>query len=92
LFNAFFASKAITALDGTSSISGGWIDGNWKQLYIQFAYICATATYSFIITVNIANVMAMIPGLRLRATPEEEQHGMDEAEVCLSSKLHFVMH
>jgi Amt family ammonium transporter len=83
LLNGFFASKTITALDGSTSIPGGWIDGNWKQLYIQFGYVCATCIYSFAVTANIANGLNRIPGLGLRATEEAEKLGMDEAEVCL---------
>ena len=43
LFNGFFASHTIIALDGVNvNVNGGWVDHNWKQLYIQFAYVCAT--------------------------------------------------
>lgn len=83
MLNGFFASKTITALDGSTSIPGGWIDGNWKQLYIQFGYVCATCVYSFAVTANIANGLNRIPGLGLRATEEAEKLGMDEAEVRL---------
>ena len=42
LFNALFADKDLIALDGVNTTSsGGWINHNWKQLYIQFTYICA---------------------------------------------------
>ncbi|KAK2461698.1 hypothetical protein APHAL10511_006161 [Amanita phalloides] len=81
LLNGFFASKTITALDGSTAISGGWIDGNWKQLYIQFAYVCATCGYSFVVTAIIAKGVDLVPGLRLRNTPEAERLGMDEVEI-----------
>jgi ammonium transporter, Amt family len=81
LLNSFFASNTIAALDGSTSISGGWIDQNWKQLYIQFAYVCATCGYSFTVTAILAKGLDLIPGLRLRNTAEAEKLGMDEVEV-----------
>ncbi|PFH54744.1 hypothetical protein AMATHDRAFT_286 [Amanita thiersii Skay4041] len=81
LVNALFTSSTITSLDGTSTISGGWIDRNWKQLYIQFAYICATCGYTFVLTAIIAKLVDLIPGLHLRNTPEAERLGMDEVEI-----------
>ena len=84
MLNSFFASKTMTALDGTTSIPGGWIDHNWKQLYIQFAYVCATCGYSFAMTAIIAKGVDMIPGLSLRNTAEAEKLGMDEVEVRLT--------
>jgi len=36
MFNAFFAKGDIIALDNVNtSITGGWLDHNWKQLYIH---------------------------------------------------------
>jgi ammonium transporter, Amt family len=82
--NGLFASGRIIALDGVNtSVIGGWVDHNWKQLYIQFAYICACATYSFVVTAVIAKSIDLIPGLNLRSTPEAESLGMDESEVSL---------
>ncbi|OAX37532.1 ammonium transporter [Rhizopogon vinicolor AM-OR11-026] len=82
LMNAFFASKSIIALDGVNTnITGGWIDHNWKQLYIQVAYICATCSYSFVVTALIAKCVDLIPGLHLRTTPEGEAAGLDEVEI-----------
>lgn len=82
MLNSFFASKTIAALDGSTSIAGGWIDHNWKQLYIQFAYVCAACGYSFVVTAIIAKAVDSIPGLHLRNTAEAEKLGMDEVEVC----------
>jgi len=82
LFNGLFAKSSIISLDGVStSITGGWLDHNWKQLYIQFAYICATVGYTFVVTALIAKGMDMIPFLRLRASPEDEALGMDDAQI-----------
>lgn len=80
-FNGFFGSHDIIALDGVNtSIPGGWIDQNWKQLYIQFAYICAVTGYTFVVTALIAKAVDLT-GLHLRASPEDERLGMDEVEV-----------
>jgi ammonium transporter, Amt family len=83
LFNALFADGAVIALDGVNtSIDGGWLNGNWKQIYIQIAYIAATCGYSFVVTALLTKGIDMIPGLSLRNTPEAEVVGMDEIEVC----------
>ncbi|KAI0076227.1 ammonium transporter [Panus rudis PR-1116 ss-1] len=82
LFNALFADKDLIALDGVNTTaSGGWLNHNWKQLYIQFAYVCAASTYTFVVTAAICKVLDMIPMLRLRATPEEEALGMDDVQI-----------
>jgi ammonium transporter, Amt family len=82
LFNAFFASSDIIALDDiNTSAVGGWLDQNWKQLYMQFAYICATCVYAFVVTALLAKCVDLIPGLHLRSTLEGEKLGMDEVEV-----------
>ncbi|KAF8213477.1 ammonium transporter AmtB-like domain-containing protein [Mycena galopus ATCC 62051] len=48
--NGLFASTDIIALDGVNTaVPGGWLDRNWKQLYIQFAYIVAVSAYTFVV-------------------------------------------
>jgi len=82
LANAFFASNAIIKLDGVNyTIQGGFLDHNWKQLYIQIAYICATVSYSFVVTAVLAMLMNHVPGLHLRSTEEGETLGMDDMEI-----------
>ena len=82
LFNAFFADTEIIALDGVNTgIPCGWVDHNWKQLYIQFTYVCATSGYSFVMTALLATLINMIPGLHLRGTAEAEHLGMDDDQV-----------
>ncbi len=83
MLNAFFASPSIIAMDDVNTGPGGWVNHNWKQLYIQFAYVVATCSYTFVVTAFVAKVIDMIPGLQLRSTPEGEMLGMDEVEVCL---------
>lgn len=85
LLTAFFADSDVIALDEVNtSTNGGWVNQNWKQLYIQFAYVCATIGYSFVITALLAKVVNLVPGLQLRGTPEDERVGMDEIEVQLT--------
>jgi Amt family ammonium transporter len=82
LGNAFFAREQIIASDGVSiGIKGGWVDHNWKQLYMQFAYVCATCAYTFVVTAVLAKAVDTIPGLKLRNTAEAESLGMDEVEI-----------
>jgi Amt family ammonium transporter len=83
LFNALFAADYIIGLDGvnTGLINGGWINHNYKQLYIQVAYILACAAYSFIVSAIIAYAINAIPGLQLRATEEAELLGMDDDQL-----------
>ena len=57
------------------------MDHNYKQLYIQFAYVCATCAYTFVATAAIAKAVDLIPGLHLKTTPEGESLGLDEVEV-----------
>jgi len=81
LANAFFASKDLVALDGVTSIPGGWLDHNWKQLYKQVTYICATCAYNFVMTAAICKLLDLSPGLCLRASEEAEELGMDDDQI-----------
>jgi len=82
IFNALFADSELIALDGVNtSVPGGWFDHNWKQLYIQVAYICATVGYSFVVTALIAKALDLVPMLSLRASPEAEALGMDDTQI-----------
>jgi Amt family ammonium transporter len=82
LFNGFFASGHVIALDGVNTaISGGFLDRNWKQLYIQFAYVCATCGYTFVVSAMIAKAVDMVPGMHLRLSEAQEALGVDEVEI-----------
>lgn len=83
LFNGFFAADYIIGLDGVSTglINGGWLNRNWKQLYIQFAYIVACTAYSFIVSAGIAALINLVPGLKLRASEEAELLGLDDQQL-----------
>ncbi|KAM7202168.1 ammonium transporter [Rhypophila sp. PSN 637] len=79
LFNAFFAADYIIGLDGVNGgVPGGWLNHNWKLLYIQVAYIVAATAYAFVMSALIAKGIDMIPGLHLRASEEAELLGMDD--------------
>lgn len=80
IFNAFFAADYIIGLDGvnTGLITGGFLNHNWRQLYIQVAYICATTLYAFVVSAILAKLVDLVPGLHLRASEEAELLGMDD--------------
>jgi Amt family ammonium transporter len=83
LFNGLFGADYIIGLDGVSTglINGGWINHNWKQLYIQLAYIVACTAYSFVMSALIAGLVNLVPGLHLRASEEAELMGMDDDQL-----------
>ncbi|KIN00705.1 hypothetical protein OIDMADRAFT_42507 [Oidiodendron maius Zn] len=90
LANAFFASDVIISLDGvnvglqnptTGTLQGGWINHNYRQLYIQLAYIVVCCAYSFTVTALVAFLINLIPGLQLRVSEEAERNGMDDSEL-----------
>ncbi|KAI6033533.1 ammonium transporter family-domain-containing protein [Pisolithus microcarpus] len=82
LSNGIFASCLVIALDGVNvNVNGGWVNHNWKQLYVQFDYICAASGYTFMVMAIIAKAIDMICGLQLRMTPEGKSVGLDEIEI-----------
>ena len=83
LFNGFLASDAVVGLDGvnTGLGYGGGLSGNWKQVYIQIAYIVACSFYAFGVSALIAYGINFIPGLHLRASEEAELLGMDDDQL-----------
>lgn len=83
LFNGIFAADYIIGLDGvnTGIITGGWLNSNWKQMYIQIAYVVACCAYAFVMSAIIAYSINAIPGLKLRASEEAELLGMDDDQL-----------
>ncbi|KAF8666762.1 Ammonium transporter [Rhizoctonia solani] len=82
LANGLFADTALIALDGVNTaVPGGWIEHNYKQLYIQFAYVCACCAYVFVMTAILAKIVDVIPFLGLRATEDGEILGMDDDQI-----------
>jgi len=83
LFNGLFAADYIIGLDGVSTglINGGFLNHNYKQLYIQLAYVVACTAYSFIVSAAIAWCVDKVPGLKLRASEEAELLGLDDDQL-----------
>ena len=81
--NALFGATYIIGLDGvnTGVITGGWIDHNYRQFYVQLAYICAVSGWTFVVSLLIAYAINFIPGLHLRASEEAELLGMDDDQL-----------
>jgi len=78
---ALFAQSSVAGFDGITVIPGGWIDHHWVQLGYQVADSTAGFGYSFVVTTIILWVMHFIPGLRLRASEEDEILGIDDAQM-----------
>ena len=74
-------SDYIAHLDGFTVIPGGWLNHNWIQLGYQLADCVAGFSYSFVMTCVILFLMNLVPGLSLRATAEEEEIGLDDAQL-----------
>lgn len=81
--NAFFGADYIIGLDGvnTGLYPGGWIKHNYKQFYIQLAYVLAATGYAFVVSALLALIINYIPGLHLRASEEAELLGMDDDQL-----------
>jgi len=82
LFNGLFGADYIIGLDGVNNgMAGGFVNKNWKQLYIQIAYICAVTGYTFVVTTIICFAIDKTPGLHLRASEQAELLGMDDDQL-----------
>lgn len=66
-------------------IGGGFLNHNWKQLYIQLADSVSGGAYSFFGTLIIVYILKKIGDvwapMRLRADPEGELVGIDDLEI-----------
>lgn len=81
IFNALFGSSDVIGYDGSTVHAGGWLNHNYKQLYIQIVYILATFSYAGGVTAVLCLIINYIPGLRLRLDYNAEEIGVDEAEI-----------
>lgn len=82
LFNGFFGTTQVIALDGVNlTTPGGFLDGNYKQMSVQITYIVACCAYVFVATAGIAKIFCLIPGLNLRASDHAQLIGIDEDEI-----------
>ncbi|CAK7262681.1 ammonium transporter Amt1 [Sporothrix epigloea] len=81
IMTGLFAADYIAHLDGFSVIPGGWLNHNWVQLGYQLADSVSGFSYSFVMTCVILFLMNLVPGLSLRVTAEEEELGIDDAQL-----------
>ncbi|CCE80551.1 Piso0_003670 [Millerozyma farinosa CBS 7064] len=76
-----FATKTVAGYDGATDIDGGWIDGNFVQLGYQIAAWVSIVAWTGSFTMIILFLVDKIPYLKLRATVEGEEMGMDLYEM-----------
>ncbi|KAK5112801.1 ammonium transporter Amt1 [Meristemomyces frigidus] len=85
LLTGFFAADYIAHLDGFTVIQGGWLNHHWIQLAYQLCDSVSGFAYSFVVTCIILSCLSFlgryIPALRLRASKEEEELGIDDVEI-----------
>ncbi|KAL6863476.1 hypothetical protein ACO1O0_003731 [Amphichorda felina] len=81
ILTGVFASSWIANLDGVGWAPLGWVEHNWVQMGYQFAGTCAAFAWSFVLTCLILFLLNLVPGLSLRASPEEEELGMDDVQL-----------
>jgi ammonium transporter, Amt family len=85
LLTGLFAADYIIALDGVSigesAAAGGWINHHWIQLAYQLADGVTGMAYTFVVSAALLYIINWIPGLKLRATEDEELMGMDETDI-----------
>lgn len=74
-------SSWIAKLDGVEWEPLGWIEHHWMQMGYQFAGTVAAFAWTFVMTCLILFLINLVPGLSLRATPEEEELGMDDCQL-----------
>lgn len=81
ILTGLFAQASVAGADGITTIRGGWLDQNYRQLGIQLADSVSGLAYSFVMTTIILWIMHFTPGLRLRCDEETEILGVDDAEM-----------
>ncbi|RUS33987.1 ammonium transporter AmtB-like domain-containing protein [Jimgerdemannia flammicorona] len=89
LLTGVFADYRVVALDGPTTIAGGWINGHFIQILYQLADGCAGMSYSFVVTYIILFLMDKIPGLSLRVDIKTETNGIDASEMGESAYYHI---
>jgi Amt family ammonium transporter len=81
ILTGFFADNSLVIESGDAPILGGFINQNYIQVAIQLLAVAASASWSFILTFLILQIVGFIPGLRLKLTEEEEHIGSDLVEL-----------
>ncbi|KAJ3117739.1 hypothetical protein HK098_006125 [Nowakowskiella sp. JEL0407] len=74
----FAAGWVIVDVPGST---GGWLDGNFKQMGWQLLATAVCGTWAFCITYTILFIMDRIPGLRLRVKVKHEEAGLDVTQM-----------
>ncbi len=78
ILTGFFAADFVPAMDGvTTTNPGGWWNRNWIQMGYQLAAATTCATWSFVISCLLLFIINKIPGMHIRESDEDEQHGLD---------------
>jgi Amt family ammonium transporter len=54
ILTGLFAQASVASADGITTIPGGWLDHNYRQLGIQLADSVTGVAYSFVVTVSLA--------------------------------------
>ena len=80
-FSPVIYSDYVARLGGGDPIPGGWVNHNYIQLAYQLADAVAGFSYSFGMTCVILFLMNLVPGLSLRASPGEEDTGLDDGQL-----------
>ncbi|ORY48745.1 Rh-like protein/ammonium transporter, partial [Rhizoclosmatium globosum] len=90
ILTGIFAQYRVTSLDVSGVVTAGWVDQIWKQVPVQLAAIGAVGIWSATWSVIFISVMNQFPSLRLRASPEAELRGLDDAEVGEWSSMYLL--
>ena len=80
VLTGIFAQNWVAALDG-STISPGWVDGNWIQIGYQIAGAVVIAAWSFFVSLALLFLINKIPGFDLRPSEEYASLGNDPLEL-----------
>ena len=80
LMTGIFTERNIAALDGTTILMSGLIEGE-SLIVWQFISCLACFSYSFIMTGIILSVINVIPGLSLNFKIFDDEIGLDAAEM-----------
>lgn len=91
VLTALFAeAKYANLFEGASqevdSADGGWVSHHWVQLGYNLAAAVACCAWSFVITFVLLFAINFIPGMKFRASEDDEIVGIDLAQVRLPSE------
>lgn len=75
------SSSWIAKLDGAEWPPLGWVERHWAQVGYQLAGTLAAFAWSFALTCLALFLLNLVPGLSLRASPAEEELGMDDVQL-----------